>query len=119
MVNGASVITKKLALLEHVVELYGRKKMKLPNKEEKNAIDSISKKSTRERFAELDIPELAILIIYHKARRPKNFDAVLNESLDATKEGIQHINKIIDLTYQQLEKYEELKQSMIYHKVKQ
>jgi len=87
------------------------------SKEQKNAIDTISSKATKKRLSEFDIPEITILSLYHKTGRKSNFDSLLNQALDDIEEGLNKVNKVIELTKKQLDSYDRLKRSLILHRL--
>ena len=64
-------------------------------------------------------PSLYILSLYHMTgRKSIIFNQALEEALKNSKDVLKQLEKVTEMTKRQLEKYEELKKSILYHSLK-
>jgi ribosomal protein S8 len=94
-------------------------KMPKPSDIEMQAIKSISSKETRKKIVNLGFKETFILSVYHKTgKKRKEFDNALNRTMENVEDVLKKIENIKDMTRKQMEKYDALKESIVYHNLK-
>ena len=93
--------------------------MPKPTNMEIQAIKSISSKKTREEVKKLGFRSTFILSMYHKTgRKGKYFDDAFLETLKDSEKVLKQIDKVIEMSKRQIEHYNKLKESIIYHNMK-
>lgn len=93
--------------------------MPKPTAMEIQAIKTISSKKTQEMMKEAHFQSSFILSLYHMTgRKGRLFDDALKKAIENSKEVLDKIEKVEALTKRQLEKYEELKKSVLLNNLK-
>jgi AAA15 family ATPase/GTPase len=92
--------------------------MPKPTSMEMQAIKNISSKETITKITNLGFRSTFILNIYHKTgRKGKDFEIALNKALENTEDVLKKIENIKDMTRKQMQKYDALKESIVYYKM--
>lgn len=92
--------------------------MRETTKMENNAITGLISKPVLEKSDKLGIPRLFILHLYHGNNRPRNFGKMYADALDNIEKSIEEINEVIETNENVIEKYRELKLSILMHDIK-